>query len=178
MNTPRPVCLAILSLGSNVGDRLDYLRRACAALDALPLTCISTVSPIYETEPVGVPSDAAGQLFLNAVALAETGLGAADFSRAVHAVEDSLGRMRNGSPNQPRTIDIDIVAFGDLRSDASDLTLPHPRATSRRFVLQPLADLQPDCRLPGETRTVAEILRTLPTKPHVALYRQPASPSK
>jgi len=175
VNTPRPACTAILSLGSNVGDRLDYLRRACAALDALPFTRVSAVSPVYETEPVDVSAPAAGHLFLNAVALAETELGTTDFSHAVHAIEDNLGRTRNGIPNLPRMIDIDIVAFGDLRSDAPDLTLPHPRAIGRRFVLQPLADLLPDCRLPGETRTVAEILRTLPITPRVVLYRQTAS---
>lgn len=173
MGIPQPTSTVIVSLGSNVGDRLAHIRRACDALGALPHTRVTALSPIYETEPVGVPDHAAGQLFLNAVALVETRLDALSFSREAHAIEAVLGRTRGGEPNLPRTIDIDIVAFGDIRSAAPELTLPHPRATERRFVLQPLADLWPECRLPGESRTVRELLQALPPRPSAVRFHQP-----
>jgi 2-amino-4-hydroxy-6-hydroxymethyldihydropteridine diphosphokinase len=179
---------AILSLGSNQGDRFAWLGRARDALalysrtygtaadapaagpdprDGPPPIRILECSPVYETEPVDVPATFAGQLYLNQVVIVETALDAAAFSDAVHAVERRLGRTRGPLPNLPRTIDIDIVAFGGLRSDAPDLTLPHPRARARRFVLQPLADLRPGFVLPGETRTVSELLLSLPPAPRV-----------
>ena len=75
--------------------------------------------------------------------------------------------MTTKLPNTPRTLDIDIVAFGDLVVASPELTLPHPRAHTRRFVLQPLADLRPDYRLPGEPRTVSDLLKNLPPTPFV-----------
>ncbi len=157
----------ILSLGSNQGDRLAWLKRAGLELLSLPGTRCVAFSPVYETDPVGVPAEFVDTLFLNCVVIVETGLAPEAFSAAVHAAEDRLGRTRGGAPNLPRTIDIDIVAFGDLRCETPALTLPHPRARARRFVLQPLADLRPGFVFPGDTLTATELLRALPPAPGV-----------
>ena len=161
---------AILSLGSNEGDRLAWINRACDALAALSDTRLTARSPVYETEPVGVPQRFSSQLYLNGVVIVETSLAPAAFSDAIHAIEAGYGRLRGDMPNQPRTLDIDIISIDNLILDTPSLTLPHPRACSRRFVLQPLADLRPDYRLPGETKTVSDLLRTLPSRPCVSLY--------
>lgn len=156
-----------LSLGSNQGDRLDWLAHARHALAGTPGVRILACSPVYETEPVEVPEAFTHQQYLNQVVIVETMLDARSLSDIVHAIEKRLGRTRGPTPNQPRIIDIDIITFGGLRSDTPDLTLPHPRAHTRRFVLQPLADLRPDMILPGKSLTIADLLRTLPPEPCV-----------
>ena len=161
---------AVLSLGSNQGDRLAWLNQAVAALSAWPGIRLLESSPVYETEPVDAPPAFAGQLYLNQVVIVATTLAAEAFSDAVHAVERQLGRTRGAVPNLPRTIDIDIITLGALRSGSPVLTLPHPRARERRFVLQPLADLRPGFILPGETLSVADRLRALPEVPRVTRF--------
>ncbi len=157
---------ALLSLGSNLGDRLANLRAALAALEAeIPHTSFVT-APVYETEPVDVPEQWAEQNYLNTAVALETDLTPDALSTVVHAIEDKLGRRRIGY-HAPRTIDIDIVAFGDAESSRPDLRLPHPEAASRRFVLQPLADICPDFVLPGQTRSIAALLANLPAEPKV-----------
>lgn len=158
----------LLSLGSNLGDRTGWLNRACEELAELPDTRLTARSPLYETDPVDVPAAFADRLFLNCVAILETAQDPLAFSRAVHAIETKLGRVRNETPHTPRTVDIDILAFGDRIMETPELTLPHPRCRSRRFVLQPLADLRPNYRFPGEQQTVAALLRDLPESPRVA----------
>jgi 2-amino-4-hydroxy-6-hydroxymethyldihydropteridine diphosphokinase len=157
---------AILSLGSNIGDRADWLAKAAAAVAALPDTQISARSSIYETEAVDVPTEFRDQPFLNAVLLIETTLTAQQLSTAVHLIEDQLERTRN-IPNQPRTIDIDIITFDNLISHDANLTLPHPQAHQRRFVLQPLVEIAPEFTLPSQTVSVAELLNKLPHEPTV-----------
>ncbi len=125
---------------------------------------------MYETEPVDVPPAFAGLFYLNAVVIVETTLEVKAFSDAVHAIEARLGRQRGATPNMPRTIDIDIITFDALRVDSPTLSLPHPRARERRFVLQPLADLRPGLILPGERRSVADLLRALPETPRVTRF--------
>lgn len=152
---------ALLSLGSNLGDRLANLRAAFDALEAeVPHTAFVT-APVYETEPVDVPEEWAGLSYYNTAVAVETDLTPDELSVAVHAIEDRLGRQRIGY-HAPRTIDIDIVAFGDARSSRTDLRLPHPEAASRRFVLQPLADICPDFVLPGQSQTIRKLLAALP----------------
>lgn len=129
------------------------------------------LSPVYETEPVGVAERFAHALFLNCVVIAETALSPELLAQEVHAVEARCGRLRNGRQDQPRTLDIDVIAVGDLVCESPDLTLPHPRAQRRRFVLQPLVDLRPDYRLPGHSQTVSGLLFKLPLTPRVTLYR-------
>ena len=131
---------AIVSLGSNLEPREDYLRRALAALSALPETRLEAASGVVETEPVGVPSEFAALKFLNQVAILETTLSPQRFSHEMHAIEDALGRVRTVR-NGPRTIDLDLIDFGALTIDTPELTLPHPRAKSRAFVREPLREL-------------------------------------
>jgi 2-amino-4-hydroxy-6-hydroxymethyldihydropteridine diphosphokinase len=160
---------AILSLGSNIGDRAAWLKKAADALSALPDTKITFRSSIYETEPVDVPEEHSEQSFLNAVLIIETALSPQQLSDAVHKIEDQLQRTRN-TPNQPRTIDIDIITQNDIISEDPALTLPHPRAHLRRFVLQPLAEIDPGFTLPGQTSPISELLKAIPEKPAVNLY--------
>ena len=160
---------AYLSIGSNLGDRLAHLSDAIRELDATEGIRVLGQAPVYETEPVGVPEAFRSLSYYNSALLVETTLSADDFSTAVHAAETRLGRTRDGVRNSPRVIDIDIIAFGELRSSRADLRLPHPEAASRRFVLQPIADLNPDLVLPGQERSVSQLLAELPATPSVAL---------
>ena len=127
-------------------------------------------APVYETEPVGVAERYRDLLYLNTALLCETELDPEEWSRRLHAIEDLLLRVRPGERNAPRTIDIDLLTFGDLVSDLPHLRLPHPQCASRRFVCAPLNDLDPGLVLPGETRTIAEILASLPETPAVRLH--------
>lgn len=131
---------AVVSLGSNLGRREANLGRALAALLKLPQTRLLDASEVAETEPVGVPPEFAAMKFLNQVAVFETELAPLAFSRAMHAIEDGLGRVRTVR-NGPRTIDIDLVDFGGARMRTRELTLPHPRAAERDFVMRPLREL-------------------------------------
>ena len=122
-----------------MGDRELNLALALKMLSDFPSTRLLAASAVCETEPVGVPPEFASQKFLNQVAIFETELGALDFSNRMHAVEDVLGRVRTVR-NGPRTIDVDLILFDDLTVDSDDLTLPHPRARERDFVMSPLRE--------------------------------------
>lgn len=163
-----PAHAAALSLGSNLGDRLQWLEQARGLLDRHPDMRVTATSPVYETEPCGAPEAYAAAHYLNMAVTVETGLPPIAFSDAVHAIENDMGRRRHTRPNLPRNIDIDIICHGETAVSAPTLTLPHPRAHLRRFVLQPLADLLPDLILPGQTRTVTELLQSLPKTPRAA----------
>ncbi len=142
-----------LSLGSNLGDREWALREALRLLRAPDLR-VARVSPVYETEP----QDVRGQpWFLNLVAEIETDLFPRQLLARIQKIEKQLGRKR-GVPKGPRTLDIDILLFGNSVIDAPDLVVPHPRMTERRFVLEPLAQLAPELRHPVLRRTVSELL--------------------
>ncbi len=130
----------LVALGSNLEPREDYLRRAIAALSDLPRTRFDRASSVIETEPVGVPLQFATLKFLNQVAVFYTTLEPFDFSRRMHGIEDALGRIRTVR-NGPRTIDIDLIDFDGEVLSTPELTLPHPRAAERDFVLRPLAEL-------------------------------------
>lgn len=131
---------AVVSLGSNIGDRAAHLKRAVEFLSDLPETKLVKVSGIIETEPVDVPEEFSGMKFLNQAAVFETNLSPHEFSDRMHAIEDDMGRVRLVR-NGPRTIDIDLIDFGGVEMDDPELTLPHPRAKVRDFVLVPLAEL-------------------------------------
>lgn len=148
----------IVALGSNVEPRADYLAQARAALAAFPGTRLERASAVIETAPVGVPPEYADLAFLNQALVLWTTLGPYDFSRRMHAVEDRLGRVRTVR-NGPRTIDVDLIDFGGIVNDDPVLTLPHPRARLRDFVMRPLAELgialdaagaSPKCRYKDE----------------------------
>jgi 2-amino-4-hydroxy-6-hydroxymethyldihydropteridine diphosphokinase len=145
-----------LGLGSNLGDRDAMLR---AALDALewPGLHIRRVSPVYETEPMDVPGQ---HWFLNLVAEAQTDLFPLQLLHRTLKVEARLGRRRL-APKGPRSIDIDILLFGNSVVTTPTLEIPHPRFRLRRFVLAPLADLAPNLRDPVTRRTVRELLGEL-----------------
>lgn len=145
-----------LSLGSNVGDRLGNLRRAMQLFcgEGIALRCTSS---IYETEPVDNPNQ---DWFLNCVAEVRTALEPLALLHRLQEIEAQLGRKRK-IPKGPRTIDIDILLYGDLVRQSEELTLPHPRMLQRRFVLEPLAEIAPTLRIPGTTRTVEDAFRDL-----------------
>ena len=136
---------AVLSLGSNLGDRLALLQRAVDALRAVPDLTAVAVSAVYETAPVGGREQPD---YLNAVLLVETALPARALLEAALGVEASLGRVREERWG-PRTVDVDVLAVGGERHDEPDLTLPHPRAHERAFVLAPWRDVDPAAELPG-----------------------------
>ena len=135
----------VLSLGSNMGDRLNNLQEAIDALFDAPGLDFVALSPVYETAPFGGPDQPD---FLNVVVVAETRLTPETLLERVRGIEDALDRVRTVRWG-PRTLDIDIVSFGDVASDDPALTLPHPRAHERAFVLVPWSDVEPDAALPG-----------------------------
>lgn len=142
----------IVALGSNVEPRADYLAQARAALADFPGTRLERASAVIETEPVDVPPEYADRMFLNQVLVLWTTLEPYVFSRRMHAVEKQLGRVRTVR-NGPRTIDVDLIDFGGLVNDDPVLTLPHPRAHLRDFVMRPLAELGITLpRVPAATR--------------------------
>ena len=131
-------------------------------MSAAPEVRIVKRSGIFETDPVGVPEQFKNRKFLNQVLMVETGLDAAAFSRLVHRIEDEAGRKRGPVRNSPRTLDVDIITFGGLISSDPELTLPHPRAKQRVFVLEPLAQIAPDFRFPDEPDvTVTQLLEKI-----------------
>lgn len=155
-----------VSLGSNLGDRAENLRRAVEELAATPGAKLLARSAMYETEPVDVPPEFSGVPYLNAVAVFSVAGDVDGWSARCHAVEDGLGRERTGY-HHPRTIDIDLVYCGDAVRDEPHLHLPHPQAFSRRFVCEPLAEVRPDLVLPGASGPVSALLAALPAVPAV-----------
>jgi 2-amino-4-hydroxy-6-hydroxymethyldihydropteridine diphosphokinase len=153
----RAVKTVYLGLGGNLGDRERTLRSAIEALNAPDLRVLR-VSPVYETEPVDVREQ---PWFLNLVVEAETSLFPMQLLARAMKVERALGRRRV-TPKGPRTIDIDILFYGNAVIDSPQLTVPHPRAAERRFVLAPLADLAPGFRHPVLRRTMGELLDAAP----------------
>jgi 2-amino-4-hydroxy-6-hydroxymethyldihydropteridine diphosphokinase len=142
-----------LSLGSNLGDRECALRRAMDRLAGADFR-IRRVSAIYETEPLEVRDQ---PWFLNLVLEAETELFPKQLLARIRKVELELGRRRLRAKG-PRTIDIDILLYGDSVVETAELVIPHPRLRERRFVLEPLAELAPQLRHPLSRQTVAELL--------------------
>jgi 2-amino-4-hydroxy-6-hydroxymethyldihydropteridine diphosphokinase len=159
-----------LSLGSNLGDRLANLRAARARIAALPGVRIAAAAPVYETEPVGVKPEHRHLSFLNTVLVLDANLPVEDLHLALAAIESDLGRVREGDRYAPRRIDIDVLYGGPAVRPDAELTLPHPRWSARRFVVQPLADVRPDLVLPGAAASVREVLASLPPAESVALF--------
>jgi dihydroneopterin aldolase/2-amino-4-hydroxy-6-hydroxymethyldihydropteridine diphosphokinase len=133
---PRTLHKAVVALGSNLGDRRGYLRMALRELGPV-LAC----SQVYETAPVGGPASAGP--YLNLVAVVHTELDPYAFLRFCHRIEAAGGRRRN-LPNDPRTLDIDLLFYDDARIHSRELTVPHPRYAERRFVLAPLSEVAPE----------------------------------
>jgi 2-amino-4-hydroxy-6-hydroxymethyldihydropteridine diphosphokinase len=149
-----------VALGSNLGDRLDNLRAARKAILGLSNVKLPILSSaIYETEPVDCEAGAGN--FLNAVVEFEYQGDSKNLLEQIIAIEKTLGRQRDCSRNVSRTIDIDLLYCGDQQIDNERLQLPHPRMHLRKFVLQPLDDIQPKLILPAQTTTVRELLKQL-----------------
>jgi 2-amino-4-hydroxy-6-hydroxymethyldihydropteridine diphosphokinase len=142
----KPIRRVALGLGSNLGDRLEYLQAAVDTLTETPDIVPVAVSPVYETEPVGGPE---GQpAFLNAVLLLDTMLAARTLVERALAVEDAYGRSRSQRWG-PRTLDVDVLAVGTEVINEPDLVVPHPLIADRGFVLHPWNDVEPDFEVPG-----------------------------
>ncbi|HET8903527.1 MAG TPA: 2-amino-4-hydroxy-6-hydroxymethyldihydropteridine diphosphokinase [Saccharospirillum sp.] len=150
MPTDTPVHHAYIALGSNLGISKDTLDGALAALDALPETRVRQVSPWYRSAAIGGPAEQPD--YLNAVCEIDTTLDAARLLQALHRIEHHHGRERQVRWG-PRTLDLDIIWFDGQTSNDPDLTLPHPRAHQRAFVVRPLADIAPDLLLQGQPLT-------------------------
>lgn len=151
----RPIRRAVLSLGSNLGDRFASLQGAVSALADTPDVWIQVVSPVYETKPVNSTDDA--PLFLNAIVLIDTALSAARILERALAIEDAFDRERSEVRNAPRTLDVDVIVVGDRVNDDDFLKLPHPRAAERAFVLRPWYDVEPGAEIPG-VGAIADLL--------------------
>ena len=151
-----PARSAVLALGSNLRDRRDILQGCVDAIAGIPEVQVMAVSPVYETVPVGGPPQPD---YLNAVILVRTTLSSRSLLDRLHEVEAAFDRVRELRWG-PRTLDIDIITVGDEVSTDSELTLPHPRAHERAFVLAPWHDVDPGAVLPGHGAVAALLAAT------------------
>lgn len=152
-----PLRIVTYSLGSNQGDRLGYLQAAVDALRATPGLTVTAVSSVYETAPVGPVADQPD--FLNIIVVAESTLASMVMLERAHAIEDAFGRVRTITGG-PRTIDVDLIAVGNRVITGDQLTLPHPRAHERAFVLLPWFEVAPEAELVGHG-PIADLLAGL-----------------
>jgi len=143
-----------LGLGSNVGDRESHLRAAIEMLREHGVE-VEAVSSTYETEPVGEVLDQPD--FLNAAVRIRTDLEPEDLLDVCKEVEQARGRALDAPRHSPRPLDVDLLLLGDLELSTDRLTLPHPEVTSRRFVLAPLLELDPELALPDGTRLASAL---------------------
>lgn len=149
-----------IALGSNLGDRLNFLREARQLLFALhdgpaPFLC----SKVYETEPVDCPADS--PRFLNAAVELTTSLAPLELLPRLQSIEQKLGRPSDHTFHGPRTLDLDLLYCDNLQLSLDGLTLPHPKIAERLFVLMPLGDICPDRILPGQTAEVHVLCEAL-----------------
>ena len=154
--------LALISLGSNLGDRKALLDSAVASLSETPAVSLRAVSSYHETAPVGGPS---GQgAFLNAAAALETTLDPEILLDRLHSIEQQANRVRTVRWGE-RTLDLDLLLYGDRVIESPRLSVPHPRMALRRFVLAPLSEVAPDAIHPSLRRTIRELLVNLDRRP-------------
>lgn len=152
----------VIALGSNLGDRLANVRAGYEGLAAADGVDVIAVSRLYETAPVGGPDDQGA--YLNAALLAASELTARDLLALMHRIEAGRERQRTVHWG-PRTLDLDLLVYGDLVSDDPALQVPHPRQHERRFVLVPVCDIAPDLVHPRLGRTMIDLLADLPVEP-------------
>jgi 2-amino-4-hydroxy-6-hydroxymethyldihydropteridine diphosphokinase len=141
-----------IGLGSNLGDRVLALDATVTRLKTVEDTQYIALSGIYETSPVGV----GGGLFLNAVAVMETGLGPEVLLKVLLSMETARGRVREQGEDRSRNIDLDLLLFANTVVEEKKLTVPHPLMLHRRFIMEPLAELAPDLKIPPSGITASE----------------------
>lgn len=164
-----------IGFGSNVGDRLDFCDRAVTLLSLLPHSQLLGVSLLYETEPVNDHAQPGYGWFLNGVVQIETDITPNSLLTILREIERALGRDEENRSG-PRTIDLDILFYGQRIIDEPDLAVPHPRMHQRRFVLMPLNELDPLFLHPSLQRTVSQLLAEAEKQPEVRLlFPQPST---
>ena len=146
---------AFVALGSNLAEPETQVNQAFAAMAQLPQTRLAAQSSLYRSAPVGYAEQPD---FINAVAQIETGLTAHDLLQSLLSIERECGRMRDFR-NAPRTLDLDVLLYGDLMFHEPGLTLPHPRMHERAFVLLPLVEIAPECIIPGKGKAMDWLAR-------------------
>lgn len=156
-----------ISLGSNMGDRLTNIMMGLALLNKIPTTKVIKVSSIYETEPVEYKEQGS---FLNAMAQVTTTLTPQKLLSALQIIEAKMHRQRL-VPKGPRTLDLDIIFVGDMIVDTVNLTIPHKRAHTRKFVLAPLAEIAPNFVHPTLGTTTKHMLEELHNPEYVVIYK-------
>lgn len=152
--------MAFIALGSNLGDSRKILRDAMVRLQDFSDTPFLK-SSLWQTTPVDCPPDS--PQFLNAVVglVTRSGETSESLLAKLHSLEKEFGRGAKKVLNEPRPLDLDLIAFGNETRNTSSLILPHPRAATRKFVLQPLSEITPDLILPGQVKTVSQLLNAL-----------------
>jgi 2-amino-4-hydroxy-6-hydroxymethyldihydropteridine diphosphokinase len=155
----RPIRQALIAVGSNLGDRLARLQGGVAAIEDTPEVTMVAISSVYETTPVDAPEGSPN--YLNAVVLIDTTLTVHQLLDRALAIEDAFGRDRSVK-NAPRTLDVDLIVVGQRVCDDDRLTLPHPRAHERAFVLVPWVEVDPEGEIPGHG-FVADLLSEVDT---------------
>jgi 2-amino-4-hydroxy-6-hydroxymethyldihydropteridine diphosphokinase len=146
---------AVVALGANLGNPEEQIELALALLKES--TEVQSISSLYRTKPVGGPEQPD---YINAVCILESDLPAADLLSLLHGIEKTLGRVRTEHWG-PRTIDLDLIQYGNILSSAAELELPHPRAHERRFVLEPWSEIEPDAILLTHGK-ISDLLEQLP----------------
>ena len=160
---------AYIALGANLGNRLDNLKRSLKLLSTKRGITVTAISAVYETEPVGGPGQ---EPFLNACAKVRTSLTPTILMLKMLDVENNMGRVREERWG-PRLIDLDLLVYNRTRINSPLLELPHPRLVERDFVLIPLADIAPNLTIPGQEKTVREILANRKSTGDVRLFLPP-----
>lgn len=148
-----------IAIGSNLGDKNKLVNDAVQSINELPNSNVLRISNWHETEPVGLPVGAKN--FLNGVVEVNSDLSAHELMTALLEIEKMMGRVRNKTGYESRTIDLDLLLYGNQIIDMPDLKLPHPRMTERLFVMKPLCELCPDLIIPGIELSVSDILHHL-----------------
>ncbi|GAF66487.1 2-amino-4-hydroxy-6-hydroxymethyldihydropteridine pyrophosphokinase [Bacillus sp. TS-2] len=160
--------VATIALGSNIGNRKNYLDQAINLLQEHPDCELLKISSIYETEPVGYVDQ---QSFLNMVIEMETDLNPLKLLELTQSIESRCGRKRDVRWG-PRTLDLDILLFDEENMEGEELTIPHPRMLERAFVMIPLSEVSPERKILGQELTVTELANSLPDKEGVKRWIQ------